>query len=128
MARKTIVRLIDDIDGGPADKTVHFGWAGTHYQADLSAEHAAELEQAMAKFVAVGRRVGGSSARQATPAAKSEGRTEYLSAVRQWAVDHGHEVAPRGRIAASVIGAYEAAKEASEAKPGKPARAPRRKP
>ena len=36
MSRRTLVTLQDDLDGGPADRTVTFTWETTNYQIDLS--------------------------------------------------------------------------------------------
>ena len=38
MAKRTILHLIDDLDGKPAEETVQFGWAGTSYEIDLSSK------------------------------------------------------------------------------------------
>lgn len=112
MAKRTILHLIDDLDGKPADETVQFGWAGTSYEIDLSAKNAAALEKALAKYVAAGRRVGsvGKVARPSSVASTADmGRKEYLLAIRTWAAAHGYE-ARRGRIPAAVVSAYEASR------------------
>jgi hypothetical protein len=36
MSRRTLVTLQDDLDVGPADRTVTFTWETTNYQIDLS--------------------------------------------------------------------------------------------
>jgi Lsr2 len=38
MAQKVTVALEDDLDGGPADETVRFGFDGADYEIDLSAK------------------------------------------------------------------------------------------
>ena len=40
MAQKVTVALEDDLDGGPADETMRFGFEGTDYEIDLSAKNA----------------------------------------------------------------------------------------
>jgi hypothetical protein len=112
MAKRTILHLIDDLDGKPADETVQFGWAGTDYEIDLSAKNAAALEKALAKYVAAARPVAatGRIARPSSLAPTTDmGRKEYLAAVRAWAAENGYE-ARRGRIPAAVISAYESSR------------------
>lgn len=112
MAKRTILHLIDDLDGKPAEETVQFGWAGTSYEIDLSSKNAAALEKALAKYVAAGRRVGstGRIARPSSVASTADiGRKEYLRNIRTWAAANGYE-ARRGRIPAVVVSAYEASR------------------
>lgn len=112
MAKRTILHLIDDLDGKPAEETVHFGWAGTSYEIDLSAKNALALEKALAKYVAAARRVGsaGKVARPSSVGSTADmGRKEYLLAIRTWAAANGYE-ARRGRIPAAVVSAYEASR------------------
>jgi hypothetical protein len=113
MAQKVQVVLIDDIDGGEAAETVTFGLDGAAYEIDLNDEHAAQLRDAFATWVANGRRVSGRSGRPAprrtssgagAPAGKSD-----AAAVRVWARANGHTVSERGRIPAEILAAYEAA-------------------
>jgi hypothetical protein len=40
-----------------ADKTVQFGWDGVDYEIDLTAEHADEFADAMARYVDLARKV-----------------------------------------------------------------------
>jgi len=39
-AQKVTVAREDDLNGGPADETLRFGFDGTEYEIDLSAKHA----------------------------------------------------------------------------------------
>jgi hypothetical protein len=113
MAQKTIVSLIDDLDGSEADETAGFGLDGVTYEIDLSEKNATTLREALAPFVATARRTGGRTARRtsttatatARPAARSGGSDE-TAAIREWARNNGHTVSDRGRIAATVIDAY----------------------
>lgn len=63
MASKTVVELVDDLDGGRADETVSFALDGVEYSIDLSAEHAALLRDRLAGFVGHARRVDSRSRR-----------------------------------------------------------------
>ena len=107
MAKTTVVTLTDDLDGAKADRTVSFGWSGTTYEIDLSKKNATALEKSLAPYLQAARKAGGSSARgrRSTAGAKTD-----LSAVRAWANDNGYKVSERGRIAASVVEAYNASK------------------
>ena len=60
MAQKVHITLEDDLDGGSAAETVAFGLDGRTYEIDLNAKTAKALREAMAKYVAAGRRASGS--------------------------------------------------------------------
>jgi hypothetical protein len=108
--------LRDDIDGGPADRTVSFVWAGAAYEIDLSEKNVGEFESILAPYVAAARRAGGRGGRRAGRVARranssangSAGAGVDLAVVRSWASAHGHTVAARGRISAAVLDAYRA--------------------
>src|SRR3954467_10545068 len=74
MAQRTVVQLVDDIDGTQiADnqgETVTFGLDGATYEIDLTDQNAKQLRDAVQIYVANGRRVGGGRGR---PAASSRG-------------------------------------------------------
>jgi hypothetical protein len=59
MAQQTITKLIDDLDGNPADETVEFALDGAGLVIDLSARNAARLRGELAEYVQHARRVGG---------------------------------------------------------------------
>jgi hypothetical protein len=110
VARVTQVSLVDDVDGSVASDTVGFSLDGKAYELDLSDNNAKKLRDTLAPFVASARRGGGrrtSGGPKMTPKpATDRART---TAVREWARQHGHHVANRGRIPANVIKAYEKA-------------------
>lgn len=109
MAQKVQVILIDDLDGGSAEETVTFGLDGNTYEIDLNAENVAKLRDAFAPWVGHGRklaRVAG-KARRGRPSAASSGTS--ANTIRQWARANGYTVNERGRIAADIREAYEAA-------------------
>jgi hypothetical protein len=110
MAKRVHVVLEDDLDGGTADETVSFALDGVSYEIDLSRANAAKLRDALAGYVGHGRRVGapprGRARRSGTPARTDR---EQLQAIREWARANGHQVSDRGRIAASVVEAFNAA-------------------
>src|SRR4030088_2806619 len=59
MARKTIVTLVDDLDGSKASETVQFALDGVAYQIDLSSLNASKLRDELAEYVARARRPDG---------------------------------------------------------------------
>lgn len=111
MAQKTVVTLVDDLDGGELSEgegeTVRFALDGVQYDIDLSTRHADELRKTLARYVDAGRRTGGRRA--------SGGHTRRVGtgvdnrAVREWASANAVEVNARGRIPADVIAQYRAA-------------------
>ncbi len=105
MAKKVITEVLDDIDGSAGAETVYFGYKGTSYEIDLSNKNAEKLEKALEPFVEAARKVarGSSSSRPRSTSSVD------LNAVRAWAAENDIQVAPRGRVAASVIEQYEAA-------------------
>lgn len=113
MATETLTRLVDDLDGGKAERTVLFSWDGTDYAIDLSKRNIAALEKALAPYLAAARRVPGRSAagrRRRTPAPPGRAGRSDPRAVREWARANGHEVSDRGRIGADILTAYDASR------------------
>jgi len=109
MARETVTRLVDDLDGGVAHETVRFGLDGHIYEIDLSSKNATKLRKELSVFVEHGSRV---SAR-APAARRGRGRAggavsqaQENSLIREWAQAEGYEVADRGRIRQDIVLAY----------------------
>lgn len=107
MAKKTVTttEYTDDLDGGKAEGTIRFGFDGNSYEIDLSRANTRAFEKTMALYVGHARKVRSTRAK-ASSAAKGK---HDLSAVREWAKNAGYDVSDRGRVAAAVIEAYEAA-------------------
>lgn len=111
MATRTLVSLIDDLDGGEADETVEFGLDGVTYQIDLSGENAEELRDALAQYVEHARRAGGRKRTNTRPTAKAASGPatvdrEQNQAIRAWARKNGFQVSDRGRIPSEIVDAY----------------------
>lgn len=102
MAQKTVVELIDDLDGSAATQTLTFSLDGVDYEIDLNEDNAGDLRSSLATFTDAARRTGGRKR------AVTEAKTTGLSTkdIRAWAVAEGLEVSPRGRVQASIIDAY----------------------
>ena len=110
MAQK--LTLIDDLDGSLVEGdggTVAFSVDGANYEIDLSEKNTAELRHVFEKYVSAGRRVRSGTSTPATSSARAKSNPERLKAIREWAAKNGHEVSLRGRIAAPVQEAYDAA-------------------
>lgn len=106
MAHKTV--LVDDFDGGDADRTVSFSVDGLDYEIDLNTKHAKEFAKAIKPYIDHGRTVPKRrpARRAATTRAARRRNTEENNAIRAWAVENGHEVSPYGRIPEAVVQAY----------------------
>lgn len=114
MAQETIVQLLDDIDGKPADETMSFSLDGVAYEIDLRSKNAEKLRKTFAPYVEKARRV---SARRPgrRPGSRTTHDREQAAEIRNWAKQHGITVNDRGRIPAQIVQAYEA-KDPGQAK------------
>jgi hypothetical protein len=110
MAQQVVVSLVDDLDGGTADETVVFGLDRKNYEIDLSSKNATKLREALAEYVGVARRPGGSTRSARTAASGAAPRPsvdrEQNQAIRDWARKQGMKVSDRGRIPADVTEAF----------------------
>ena len=118
MARKVLVRLVDDLDGLPSEDvaTVTFALDRVEYQIDLSEKNANKLRDTLSTFVSSARRTGG-RIKRGVGSRTAESRSSNASEVREWARSQGHELADRGRIPAHIVAEFEASKKAPAAKP-----------
>lgn len=111
MATKTVVELVDDLDGkrlgeGKGESIV-FHIDGVEYEIDLSNQHAKQLRKSLQLYVEAGRRVGGRRRRGGHMRRVETGPD--ARAVREWAHSRGLEVSDRGRIPREIIDQYQAA-------------------
>lgn len=112
MAKETVTKLIDDLDGGEAHETVKFALDGHSYEIDLSNKNASKLRNALAPYLDSAKRmaVRGASAGGRTAGGRARstavGDREQNQAIRAWAQRKGLEVAPRGRIKQEVVEQY----------------------
>lgn len=110
MAQQVQYLLIDDLDGGEANETVTFGLDGVSYEVDLSDTNAAELRDAMERYVSGGRRVGGRLSRgrgkSAASSSSSARRNSDTAKIRAWAKENGYQVNNRGRVSSEIREAY----------------------
>ena len=121
MAQKTVVSLIDDLDGkSEADETVEYGVDGVTYEIDLTKDNAETLREVFAPYIAAARRTGGRTRSGTGSRGRSSGSggavsnaagrsREALRAIRDWAKSSGWTVSDRGRLPSNVVEAYDAA-------------------
>ncbi|MEJ2865359.1 histone-like nucleoid-structuring protein Lsr2 [Actinomycetospora flava] len=119
MAQRTVVSLVDDLDGTEANETVEYALDGVTYEIDLNDKNAEQLRDVFAPYVAAARRTGGrrstgggrsrsSSSRSSSKGVVGRSR-EALKAIRDWAQTEGWAVSDRGRLPNNVVEAYDAA-------------------
>jgi hypothetical protein len=111
VATYTDIKLVDDLDRGPADETVQFSLDGRDYEIDLSTQHAQALRENLADYAEHARRAGKRDKpgrRRHSDRESGPDRAE-VAAIRTWARENGHEVSDRGRIPKTVVEAYRAA-------------------
>lgn len=107
MATRTVIEMIDDLDGSEATETVRFGLDGTEYEIDLAGENAEALRSALERFVDAGRRetAGKPAARNASAVRRLAAAVD-TKAVRAWAAENEIAVNARGRIKEDVVKMY----------------------
>lgn len=117
MAERVIRQLIDDLDGKPIDdgfgERIQFSYQGSDYLIDLRPTNVDKFNAALQPYVKVAEKVGkvrrGAKTDVAEKVTGSGRSKEQLQAVRDWAVKSGYDVAPRGRVKAEVLDAFDAA-------------------
>jgi len=111
MARQVLEKLIDDLDGSPANETIHFGLDTTRYEIDLNAKNAASLRKLLGPYITVARNDGkaakSASRNGARPAMVK--RDVDVAEVRQWARKRKIKVPQRGRLSSAIIEQYKQA-------------------
>lgn len=110
MAREVQILLKDDIDGTEAERNVLFALDGVEYEIDLSRENITKLTTTLEPWIAGARRVRGSGKSRTTRRRVSNNEGPSTNDVRAWARENGYVVSDRGRIPATVMAAYEAAR------------------
>jgi hypothetical protein len=109
MATQTTTKLVDDLDGTVAERTVVFGWDGTTFEIDLNKKNIAALDTALAPYVEAGRRVRAGGSRRRIGGRGAGAAASAAPGIRDWARANGHAVSERGRIPETIVAAYEAA-------------------
>lgn len=108
MAKKTIVTVIDDIDGSENADEVEFGLDGLTYVIDLSPTNADALRQVLNPYMDHARKVGGRRSGSATSGGQR--RADGTSrAARRWALTAGIDVPASGRVPETILAQWKAA-------------------
>ena len=107
MATLITVALEDDLEGGPADQTLRFGLGGSEYEIDLNNKNATRFRKQLAPFIEHARGQGRAQRRRSARTTSSRARS---GDIRAWAQEKGIPISERGRIPASVVDRYEAAR------------------
>lgn len=120
MVKRVIEERVDDLDGGPAERTTTFSLDNMYWEIELSEANRANLEDALSDYMAAGRRLkgqraAGSDVASVTPVARGLERSERerRQAIRQWARANGIDIGDRGRIALAIELAYNEAQSAT---------------
>ena len=82
------IELIDDLDGSLATVTVTFSVGGAHYAIDLSDENLVKFNEAIAPYVANGRRVTSRKKVRKSTSTPSA-RRKKTAQIRAWAIQKG---------------------------------------
>ena len=101
MATKTVVSVVDDIDGSEDAETVSFTYEGATYEIDLARKNRDALSAALSPFIAAARSAGRTRARGSAPRAADD-----AAVVRAWAAENDIHVSERGRIPRQVRDQY----------------------
>jgi Lsr2 len=109
VAQKTVVTLVDDLDGGEADETVSFGLDGSTYEIDLSSANAGKLRDALATYVGSARRSSRASGAGGGRGRSARRSSNNSAAIRAWAREQGLNVNERGRIPGDIVTQYDKA-------------------
>jgi len=109
MAKRTLTIVVDDLTGEESRdaETIRFGYGSASYEIDLTPKSRAKLEKALDPYISAARRAPASSSSSSTRRSTVGARTD-LADVREWATANGHEVSSRGRVAQSILDAYDA--------------------
>ena len=108
VAQKMQVLLTCDLEDGdkPGSQTMRFAVDGSSYEIDLCDKHAKQMRDALARYVASGRRVSQAGSRRLR--SSGGGDRERTQAIRAWARKKGIKVSERGRLSADIVAKYEA--------------------
>lgn len=112
MSRRVTVMLVDDIDGqARAHETVEFSIDGVHYAIDLSVDNAEKLREELSMWIEHARRISRRKGRRGSLARRGRDNLTHsrAAAVREWALQNGCQVSPRGPVPSAIVDAFHAA-------------------
>lgn len=97
-------KVMDDVDGSPADANVQFSIDGGNYEMNLSKSNRNAFIRDLARFMAAARKTGGSGPKMHYQETKPDPR-----AVREWARANGIHVPEGKRLPREIIDQFHAA-------------------
>jgi hypothetical protein len=113
MAKQTIIKLIDDLDGSTANQTVTLALDNVTVHIDLSDDNAGKLREALQPFIDAATKVTSTGVRHTRTVISAQGASlrEETQAIRAWAQKYGPQLgldptANRGAIPQRVRDAY----------------------
>ena len=110
-------KMVDDLDGSEATRTIKFSIDGAHYEIDLSDGNADKFREVFAPYIANGRRVASrKSSRRSSSASTGRAQRQKTTEIRAWAIEKGYTSSTRGRLGPTIIEAYEAAHQNADAR------------
>lgn len=113
MAEVVEVSIVDDIDGGQADESIHWSIDGQALVIDLSKRNATAFRKAVQKYKDASRR---DSAPRKRGGSRSPVAAGEYSAARAWGAENGITVPARGRLSSEFMEAYNAGNVAAAKK------------
>jgi hypothetical protein len=110
MAQKVQVMLLCDLDDGDVDaeETLQFSLGNSANEVDVCAKHAQQLREGLEPFVEHGRKVSSTTSNRRRQ--RTAGNRQETADIRTWAKEQGIHINGRGRIPASVVKEYDAAR------------------
>lgn len=111
----TVTTMVDDINGKSGAETHTFSVDDERYSVDLTDANFKEFISSIQPYIDAGRQMTGTvhpiRRRRAIKQGSviRESSSEQLSAIRDWARQNGYEVSNRGRVAAEIRDAFDAA-------------------
>ncbi|MDF2562334.1 MAG: hypothetical protein K0R99_3780 [Microbacterium sp.] len=113
MARKTrtVYDITDDLTGETLSEdeavNIEFSYGGRSYSIDLSKKNADKFDDVIKPYLDAATPQRGTATSK--PGKNNSGKRTDLDAVRAWASSNGYEVSSRGRVAKTILDAYDAA-------------------
>ena len=106
MAERVRVELVDDIDGHSIATTqVFFTHKGQKYRLDLTDQHVADFDEAMARWTKAATKLG-SNGKPVRKVSARKAPKQDNAAIREWAAKKKIELSPRGKIPQAVVDRY----------------------
>lgn len=110
MAERTLVELVDDLDGGKAEETIRFAVDGKAFVIDLSKKNAMAMRKALDPYTKAARAAGGTRSNGPKRVMNLRWSKAQYGQARAWALKKGKELPSRGRLSNALMEEWEANK------------------